>query len=71
MRNINDYIKVYYRYNGKFYAVSARKDLRINDIFFDGRDYGIKIIEDMQDLFDLAYMAPELYYILEEVTIQN
>lgn len=71
MRNINDYIKTYYRYNGKFYTISERKDLRINDIFIDGRDYGVKIVEDMQDLFDLAYMAPELYVILEAVTVQD
>ena len=71
MRNINDQIQTYYRYNGKFYAPSERKNLRVNDIFIDGRDYGVKIVEDMEDLLDLMYMAPELYIILEEVTIQN
>lgn len=71
MRNINNQIQTYYRYNGKFYAVSDRKDLRINDIFIDLRDYGVKIVEDTQDLFDLMYMAPELYVILDAVTIQN
>ncbi len=71
MKLISHQIKTYYEYNGKFYSVSDRKDLRVNDIFIDGRDYGVKIVEDIQDLFDLAYMAPELYVILEEVTIQN
>lgn len=71
MKLISHQIKTYYEYNGKFYSVSDRKDLRVNDIFIDGRDYGVKIVEDVQDLFDLAYMAPELYVILEEVTIQN
>ena len=61
MRNINDKIQTCYRYNGKFYTASDRKNLRINDIFIDSRDYGV------QDLFDLAYMAPELYVILKEV----
>ena len=67
MRNINDKIQTCYRYNGKFYTASDRKNLRINDIFIDSRDYGVKVIEDIQDLFDLAYMAPELYVILKEV----
>ena len=71
MRNINNKIQTYYRYNGKFYAPSLRKNLRVNDIFIDGRDYGVKTVEDMEDLLDLMYMAPELYIILEEVTVQN
>lgn len=71
MKNINDYIQTYYGYNGKFYTVSSRKDLGLNDIFIDGRDYGVKIIEDIQDLFDLLYLPPELYVVLEEVTVQN
>ena len=71
MKDITNKIHTYYRYSGKFYTVSERKDFRINDIFLDGRDYGVKVIEDMQDLFDTAYMAPELYIILEEVTVQN
>ena len=68
MRDITDKIEMTYRYNGKFYTVSDRKNLRVNDIFIDGRDYSVKIIEDTQDLFDLAYLAPELYVIL---TAQN
>lgn len=71
MRDVTNKIKTLYRYNGKFYSISDRKNFRINDIFIDGRDYAVKIIEDEQDLFDLAYMAPELYVILEELTIQN
>ena len=71
MKSISHKIKTYYEYDGKFYAASDRKDLRVNDIFIDGRDYNVKAVEDIQDLFDLAYMAPELYVILEEVTIQD
>ena len=71
MKDITNHILTCYRYNGKFYIASDRKNLRVNDIFIDGRDYGVKIVEDVQDLFDLAYMAPELYVILEEVTVQN
>jgi hypothetical protein len=71
MKLVTHKIDTYYRYNGKFYAASKRKNLRVNDIFIDGRDYGVKIIEDVQDLFDLAYMAPEAYVILEEATVQN
>lgn len=65
MKDITNYITTHYRYNGKFYTVSNRKTFRLNDIFLDGRDYGIKIIETEQDLINVAYMAPELYVILE------
>ena len=71
MQLISHKITTCYEYNGKLYKVSNRKNFRINDIFIDGRDYGIKIIEDAQDILDLAYMASELYVILEEVTTQN
>jgi hypothetical protein len=62
---------MHYEYNGKFYKASDRKTLRINDIFIDGRNYGVKIIEDEQDIFDMSFVDPELYLILEEATIQN
>ena len=71
MRIINDHIQTYYRYNGKFYIVSERKNFRLYDIFIDGRDYCLKVIETDNDLIDVAYMPPELYVILEEVTVQN
>lgn len=71
MRIINNVMQTYYRYNGKFYVASDRKNFKMNDIFIDGRDYCFKVIETENDLVDVAYMAPELYYILEEVTIQN
>ena len=71
MKDITTRIQTYYRYNGKFYTVSDRKDFRINDVFIDGRDYGVKIIESELDLVNVAYMAPELYCILEEVAVQN
>jgi hypothetical protein len=71
MKDITNKIQTYYRYNGKFYMVSERKDFRFHDIFIDGRDYGVKIIESEHDLVSVAYMAPELYVILEEVTVQN
>ena len=71
MKDITNKIQTYYRYNGKFYAISERKDFRLGDIFIDGRDYGVKAIESEKDLIDVAYMAPELYVILEEVTVQN
>jgi hypothetical protein len=71
MQDITNKIQTYYRYNGKFYTVAERKDFHINDVFLDGRDYGVKIIETEKDLIDVAFMAPELYIILKEVTIQN
>ena len=71
MRNINNQMQTYYRYNEKFYAISDRKAFRINDIFIDGRDYSVKVIETEDDLINVSYMAPELYCILEEATVQN
>ncbi len=71
MRDITKHIQTYYRYNGKFYIITDRKDFRMHDIFIDGRDYGVKVVESEKDLIDVAFMAPELYVILEEVTVQN
>lgn len=71
MKDITNHIKTYYRYNGKFYTVSSRKDFRLNDIFLDGRDYGVKMVETENDLINATYIAPELYVILKEVTIEN
>lgn len=69
MKDITNNIQTYYRYNGKFYTRSDRKDFRLGDIFIDGRDYGVKVIESEQDIFDMAFTAPELYVILEEATM--
>ncbi len=71
MRDITNKIQTYYRYNGKFYTVSDRKDFRMNDIFVDCRSYYVKEIDSTQDYVAVAYMAPETYVILEEVTVQN
>lgn len=71
MKDITNKIQTYYRYNGKFYKISERKDFRLNDIFIDGRDYSVKVIDSTQDYNAVAFMAPELYVILEEVTVQN
>jgi len=58
-------------YDGKFYEVSERKHFNIGDIFIDGRDYQIKLIGTSHDIYDMSFVAPELYYILEKSTIQN
>lgn len=71
MKDVTSLVEMCYSYNGKIYMASNRKDFRINDIFIDGRDYCVKVIEDTQDILELAYMAPELYVILKEVTVQN
>jgi hypothetical protein len=71
MKTINNQIQTHYKYNDKFYIASERKVFHINDIFIDGRDYGVKVIETEDDLIDVSYMAPEVYMILEEVTVQN
>ena len=71
MKLVAHQIQTYYKYNGKFYTVSDRKDFRINDVFIDGRDYGVKVIESEQDIIDMSFTAPELYVILEETTIQG
>lgn len=69
MKDITNQIQTYYGYNGKFYTVSSRKDFHLNDIFLDGRDYGVKIIETENDLVNAMCIAPELYVILKETTI--
>lgn len=71
MKDITNHITTYYRYNGKFYTVSSRKYFRLNDIFLDCRDYGVKVIETENDLMNAVCIAPELYVILKEVTIEN
>ena len=71
MKDITNKILTCYRYNGKFYTVSSCRNLRLNDIFLDGRDYGVKIIESIDDLSEMSFIDPELYIILEEATIQN
>lgn len=69
MKDITNHIQTYYRYNGKFYTVTERKGFHINDVFLDGRDYGVKIIESEKDIINMSFTAPELYIILKEVTI--
>lgn len=69
MKIINNQVQTHYRYNGKFYVASERKEFKVHDIFIDGRDYCFKVIENERDLVDVAFMAPELYYILEEATV--
>ena len=71
MKDITNYIQTYYRYNGKFYKVSSRRDFRLNDMLLDGRDYGVKIVETENDLINAMCIAPEMYVILKEVTVQN
>ncbi len=71
MRIINTSMQVYYKLNDKFFMASDRKGFRMNDIFIDGRDYCIKMIDSDKDLIDVSYMAPELYVILEEATVQD
>lgn len=71
MKDITSKTQSYYRYNGKFYSVSQHTNLRINDVFFDGRNYAVKMIENEQDLVDMSFVDPELYVILEEATVQN
>ena len=71
MKTVNNIMQNYYIYNGKFYIISERKTFKLNDVFLDVRDYFFKVIEDDEDLTSIASLAPELYVILEETTIQD
>jgi hypothetical protein len=71
MKIITNQTNTFYRYGDKLYKVSNKNWLEVNDIIIDGRDYNFKLIESNQDIHDMAYVAPELYCILEETTIQN
>ena len=71
MKIVNNVMQNYYKYDGKFYKASDRKTFKLNDIFLDGRDYCFKVIENDRDLTSVAFIDPELYVILEEVTIRN
>jgi hypothetical protein len=71
MKIITHQVETLYRYNGKFYKVSSKSMLEVGDVVIDGRDYNFKVMESNQDVMDMSYIAPELYYILEEVTVQN
>ena len=71
MKDITKKVRTYYSYNGKFYIISDRKEFRMHDIFIDGRDYSVKMVESQKDIMSAFYRAPELYAILEEVTVQN
>jgi hypothetical protein len=66
MKIITHQIDTLYRYNNKFYKVSGRNDLEVGDVVIDGRDYNFKLMESNQDLFDMSFVDPELYVILEE-----
>ena len=71
MKIITHQTNTLYRYNNKFYKVSSRSALEVGDIVIDGRDYNFKLMESDHDIFDMSFVAPELYCILEETTIQN
>jgi hypothetical protein len=71
MKIITHQTNTLYRYNNKFYTASSRSVLEVGDIIIDGRDYNFKLMESTQDVWDMSYVAPELYCILEETTIQN
>jgi hypothetical protein len=71
MQIITKQVDTLYRYKNKFYKASNKNMLEINDVFIDGRDYNFKLVESNHDVWDMAYVAPELYCILEEVTVQN
>ena len=58
--------KALYKCENKFYTLSDRKSLQINDLFFDIRDCQYKIIESQNNIVDMSFVAPELYIILEE-----
>lgn len=65
--NIIPDTKTIYKCDNKFYTYSERKHFEINDLFIDLRDYQYKVIESNDDIVDMAFVAPELYIILEEV----
>ncbi len=71
MKIITHQTNTLYRYNNKFYKASSRSVLEVGDIIIDGRDYSFKLMESTQDVWDMSYVALELYCILEETTIQN
>lgn len=70
MKTIHN-VNTFYQIDGRFYTAAQRKDFRMGDIWIDGRDYNVKQIEKPSDLITTAYMAPELYLILEEATIHG
>lgn len=63
--------KTLYKCDNKFYICSNKKHLEINDMFIDLRDYQFKVIESNHDIYDMSFVAPELYIILEEVKENN
>ena len=65
--NIASDTKTIYKCDNKFYTYSERKNFAINDLFIDLRDYQYKVIKSNDDIFDMAFVAPELYIILEEI----
>lgn len=69
MKIITHQIDTLYRHDGKFYKTSNKDYIDVGDILIDGRDYNFKLMESNQDLFDMSFVAPELYVILEEVTM--
>ena len=71
MTDISNQIQILYRYNGKIYVSSRRKDFKMYDLFIDCRDFNYKIIDSENDLIKMVNRTPELYILLDEVTIQN
>jgi hypothetical protein len=67
MKIITGQVDTLYKYDNKFYKASNKNRLEINDVFIDGRDYNFKLVESNHDVWDMSYVAPELYCILEEV----
>ena len=70
MKTINN-VNTFYQVNGRFYTAAKRKEFRMGDIWIDGRDYNVKEVEKLSDLFTANFMDPETYLILEEATIQG
>ena len=70
MVNITSKISALYRYDEKNYVISNRKSLNLGDIFYDTRCCNFKMVETDHDLFNMSFVDPELYYILEEVQAQ-
>lgn len=71
MKIITHQIDTLYRHDGQLYKASKKSHIDVGDVIIDGRDYNFKLIESNQDVFDMSFVDPALYVILEETTIQN
>lgn len=59
---------VLYEIEGKYYRLNRdRKELRIGTMIYDSVRETFFELETVDDLEKYAYMAPELYGVLEEV----